>query len=181
LLSNNHDEAGAKEEYEILVPKVINQMRKTGDWGRYLDPILSLMGYNETLAQEYFPSLESEIRGKNWNWFTTENEPKIKATTRVPENINEVDETICNEIFACRATGKAYKILLQELKFYKLMSLPLPSRCPEERHKERLNKRNPRKLWPRTCSNCGVRIETNFEPHRTEKVLCENCYLKQIY
>jgi hypothetical protein len=44
----------SKEEYEALVPKIIEHMRTTGERGEFFDPSLSAFGYNETAAQDYF-------------------------------------------------------------------------------------------------------------------------------
>lgn len=49
-----------KEAYETLVPKIIEHMRKTGEWGEFFAPSLSPFGYNETIATEYFPLSKEE-------------------------------------------------------------------------------------------------------------------------
>lgn len=52
------------QEYETLCGKVIDHMRSTGEWGEFFPHELSPFGYNETIAQEYFPMTESEIQEK---------------------------------------------------------------------------------------------------------------------
>ena len=49
----------------------------------------------------------------------------------------------------------AFKIIPQELAFYRKMSLPLPRLCPNCRHYQRLKQRNPLKLWKRRCMCVG--------------------------
>ncbi len=44
----------SKEEYEVLVPQIIEHMQKTGEWGEFFPVCLSPFGYNETVAQEHF-------------------------------------------------------------------------------------------------------------------------------
>lgn len=44
-----------KEEYENLVAKIITYMQETGERGEFFHPSLSPFGYNETVAQEYYP------------------------------------------------------------------------------------------------------------------------------
>ena len=101
-------------------------------------------------------------------------------TYKIPEDIKEVPESITNEILACERTGKNYRIQKAELKFYKKMNLPIPRLHPDERHKDRMKLRNPRKLWKRTCGDCNCEIQTTFAPERPEKILCEECYLKVV-
>ena len=49
-----------KAEYETLVPKIIEHMKKTGEWGEFFPASISPFGYNETVAQEYFPLTREE-------------------------------------------------------------------------------------------------------------------------
>lgn len=44
-----------KEEYEIQVAKIIQHMMTTWEWWEFFHPSLSPYGYNETIAQEYYP------------------------------------------------------------------------------------------------------------------------------
>jgi len=37
-------------------------MRSTGEWGEFFPHELSPFGYNETVAQEYFPLTEEEVK-----------------------------------------------------------------------------------------------------------------------
>ena len=93
---------------------------------------------------------------------------------------NEINDDVLNEILACSLCSKNYKIIPQELKFYRKMGLPIPVKCFECRHKERLSYENPRKLWDRNCMKCGVTIQTTYAPECSEKVYCEKCYLAEV-
>src|SRR6185436_5418446 len=57
-----------KEEYEEIVPRIIEHMRKTGEWGEYLAPSLSCFPYNETVAQEEFPLTKEDTERHGWAW-----------------------------------------------------------------------------------------------------------------
>ncbi len=50
-----------KEEYEVLVPRIIEKMMTDGEWGEFFPASLSPFGYNETVAQEYFPMKREEV------------------------------------------------------------------------------------------------------------------------
>ena len=140
-----------KEEYEALVPRIVEHMKKTGEWGRYFPAALSPYGYNETVAQDYFPLSKEEALAHGYRW--KEEEP-------VP------------------STGKPFKHIPQELEFYKKMGLPLPVKHPDLRHKERMNRRNSRKLWGRECGKCSQPFQSTYSPESQELVYCETCYLE---
>ncbi len=172
-----------KEEYEEFLPRIIEHMKQTGEWGQFFPVNLSPFGYNETVAQEYMPISQQEAEERGWNWCEEKYPGKqyLGPPVLIPHHINDVTDDICNQILLCEITGKPYKIIPQELVFYRQTKTPLPHRCPEERHQERNMLRNPRKLWQRNCDNCRKEIETTYASDRPEKVFCEECYLASIY
>ncbi len=183
-----------KEEYETLVPKIIDHMRETGEWGEYFPASISPFAYNETIAQEEFPLTRDEVLGRGWRWRESEKKDYQPQTCDLAENIADVPEAITEELLACvcadcggscphagAACGKNYRIIPQELRFYKKMRLPIPQKCPDCRHRNRLKLRNPRTLWDRKCQKCEAAIKTTYSPERPEIVCCEKCYLETVY
>lgn len=172
-----------KEEYEVLVPKIVEHMRNTGEWGEYLHASASTMGYNETLAQEYFPLAKEEVLKRGWKWHEEEGtkDQYMGPAYVIGDSIDEVPEDITKQILTCEVTKKPYKIIPQELKFYREMGIPIPRKCPDQRHRERMMLRNPRKLWTRDCAKCSKEIQTTYSPERPETVYCESCYIKTVY
>jgi hypothetical protein len=169
------------EAYEKLKTKIINHMKKTGEWGEFFPIEISPFGYNETIAQEYFPLAKNKAFEKGYRWHNEEPSAKYNGPTyKVPEIINDVEDEILDKILTCSATGKNYRIVKPELDFYRNMHLPIPTICPDERHQQRMKLRNPRQLYNRQCSECQTKIQTTYAPDRSEKVLCEKCYLKVI-
>jgi len=149
-----------KEEYESLKEKIIEHMKKTGEWGEFFPIALSPFAYNETIAQEFFPLIkESAITtGFTWREDAVRNYQITLATERISDDIKGVPDSVLSEVVACAHGGAclhqcttAFKITKEEIQFYRSMSLPLPRLCPNCRHYERLGQRNPLKLWKRQC------------------------------
>ncbi len=173
-----------KEEYEALVPKIIEHMKAQGDYGEFFPVARSAYAYNETLANEQIPLSKEEVLKLGWQW--QEDDESIRSQylgpiAQLPDSIDDVTDDITKQILTCAASGKPFKIIPQELKFYRRMQIPIPRLCPDERHKERLQLRNPRKLWQRTCAKCSKEIQTTYSPERPEIVYCEECYLSTVY
>jgi hypothetical protein len=171
----------SKEDYEATVSKLIDHMQKTSEWGEFFPAALSPHGYNETVAHEYFPLKEAEAKERGFAWKLVEGKDHKQQTTTVPDAINDVSDEITKEILACEMCQKNYRIIPQELKFYRQMEVPLPRMCPDCRHLARFNLRSPRKLWSRTCAECGKDMMTSYAPGRPERVYCETCYLSEVY
>lgn len=174
----------SKEEYERLVPQMKEHMKKYGEFGRYFPPELSPFAYNETIAFEYFPLTKEDVVSRGWQWYddeSTSGENYLGPKSVVPDDVRDASDDLTKAIFSCEASSKLYKILPQELQFYREMKLPLPTRCFMERQRARFAMRNPRRLWSRQCAKCQKDIQTTYAPERPEIVYCEECYLREVY
>ncbi|MEK7171360.1 MAG: hypothetical protein AAB739_00480, partial [Patescibacteria group bacterium] len=169
-----------KEEYEKLVPRIIEYMKRTGEWGEFLPIQYSSFAYNDSVAFEYYPLTAEEALAKGLRWRDPDAKEYVKSSYAVPDDIKDAPDSIINETLSCAECGKNYKIIAQELKFYKDMKLPVPVKCWLCRHKNRRLQKNPRTLSGRNCSKCGGGIFTTYSADRPEPVYCEKCYLEFV-
>lgn len=156
-----------KEEYENLKDRIVEHMKKTGEWGYFFPMSISPFGYNETVAQEYYPLTKNEAL-------------KLGAKWR-DEDKKDTKDSIINETLVCEECGKNYRVIKQELAFYRKYSLPIPRKCFSCRHMDRMHIRLPYKSFERTCTKCGKNLLSSYAPERPEKVYCNECYLKAVY
>jgi hypothetical protein len=161
-------------------------------YGEFYPYDMCPFGYNESTANDYFPITEKEAIEKGYPW--KEREKRDYQTTKnsedLPDNIFDINENILNEIIACPNKGDqihqcttAFKIIPNELQFYKQKNLPLPRYCPNCRHHQRLKYRNTMRLHKRKCmkKNCQNEFQTTYDPDRPETVYCERCYQQEVY
>jgi len=207
-----------KQEYEELVPKIIEHMMKPlptrlrgiegesymeSEWWEFFPSNISPFWYNETVAMEYFPltppltppcegggleqvpPLTRGRLGGGFNWSTYEppfpKVQKIIPANKLPYDIKQIPDDILNWAIECEITKKPFRIIKQELEFYRRKNLPIPKRHPDQRHLDRMNLRNPMKLFDRKCDKCKIDIKTTYSPNRPEKVYCDTCYSLEIY
>ena len=174
-----------KDEYEKLVPKIIEKMRKDWEWWEFFPSNLSPFWYNETVAQEYFPLNKEEIINKKFNYSGYQapfpKVEKIIPANKLPENISDIPDDILNWAIECEVSKKPFRIISQELEFYRKHNISIPKRHPDIRHSERMKLRNPRKLFDRKCRKCEENFKTTYAPEREEIVICEKCYEKEVY
>ncbi|MFH0770309.1 MAG: zinc-ribbon domain containing protein [Candidatus Peregrinibacteria bacterium] len=175
----------SEEEYATLLPKIIDRMMRDGEFGEFLPASLSLVSYNESQAGDHFPLTEEEVKNRGWQWWSrTEEIPAVRRTIAAAElsdALDAVPDDILNWAIRCEFTGRPFKIIRQELAFYRQMRLPIPRLHPDERHRRRTALGNPRHLWSRKCAKCQKAIETSYSPERPERVYCESCYLAKVY
>jgi len=213
----------SKESFDKLRMKIITHMNempyidKGGReyrYGEFFPAEFSPFGYNETIAQEHFPLTREEILGQGYNWRDIESS-KYSVTVepnQLPDHIKDVKDGILKEIIGCAHDEKcdhgctgAFRIIPQELEFYRRFNLPPPRLCVNCRHRERLTKRNSLRLYDRRCQcagthsenkvytndsqnhqphkpdqHCPNEFQTSYAPDREEIVYCEPCYQAEV-
>src|SRR3989338_5486993 len=198
----------SKEEYEALVEKIKKQMLEVSykdsngrvyTSGEFFPIETSPFYYNDTVAQDYFPLTKGKAEEQGYEWKKPESKDyKITISAKdLPDDIKDVDDSIFKEVIGCAHEGKcnhqcttAFKIIPDELQFYKKMDIALPRLCPNCRYNEKLQQRNPLKLWHRQCmcdknhphhtGKCPNEFETSYAPERPEIVYCESCYQREV-
>jgi hypothetical protein len=175
----------SEDQYNTLVPKIIEKMKQDGEWGEFFPKDMTPFAYNETVAHEYYSLSreEAELQGYRWreNIGEIPDVEKIISAEKLPLSINDIPDDVLNWAIKCQATERPFRIVRQELSFYRKHNIPLPHFHPDERHWRRIARRNPRKLWDRECMKCQKEIQTTYSPERPETVYCESCYLKKVY
>jgi len=169
-----------KDEYEDLKNRLIKLMVKHQEWGEFFPIKYSPFAYNETIANDYFPLNKEDALSRGYRWREKDKSEFKESRHKIPDDIENVDESICDEVLSCELSGRNYRITKSELKFYKRMKLPVPKKHFFERHKERWNKRLPYKTYDRKCDKCSTDIQTSYSPQRPETVYCEKCYLETV-
>ena len=195
-----------KEEYEALVPKIIQHMNdmpyadkkgRTYAYGEFFPTQLSPFAYNETIAQEYYPKTEAQVLEAGYRW----RQPDVKQhnvtlqPADLPDHIKDVSDDILQQVIGCdhstnswQATHgqchhqcmAAFKIIPSELQFYRAMNLALPRLCSNCRHYARLARRTPFMLWPRACQCGGANsqngVYANTAAHSHGQEPCPNTF-----
>ncbi|MDA2935595.1 hypothetical protein MYX06_00030 [Patescibacteria group bacterium AH-259-L05] len=216
ILNKQYDE----DSFKKLRTKIIQHTRempykdkrgRTYTYGEFLSPDFSVFAYNESFVYEHFPLTKKQALEQGYSWKDLkERGYEVTAEPQdLPDHIKDVQDDILKKVIGCQHQGKcneqcttAFKIIPQELQFYKKMNLPLPRFCPNCRHYQRLKQRNPLKLWHRECqcaggksdnkvyknaikhfhgsNHCPNEFETTYSPKRKEIVYCEKCYQQEV-
>jgi hypothetical protein len=116
---------------------------------------------------DYYPLKKQEAIDLGFYWLDYEipfpKVEKIISANKLPNNIKNIPDDILNWAIMpdddvgnenLRSLQKPFKIIKQELEFYRKHNLPIPKRHPDRRHLDRMVLRNPRKLYDRKCNKC---------------------------
>ncbi len=200
-----------EEEYNRIVPEIIDEMKRRKEYGEFFPKEFSPFPYNESIAQENFPLTRKEAVEKGFIWRESDRRDYeiTMKTMDISRSIKQVDDSMLREIIGCVHGGKcnhecatAFKIVSEELKFYRRFGLPLPQLCFNCRHAARFNLRNLPKVWKDSCKcagkksengiyqnttehfheagKCPNEFETSYSPDKKEIVYCGQCYNAEI-
>ncbi|MEK7094119.1 MAG: hypothetical protein AAB903_02130, partial [Patescibacteria group bacterium] len=210
----------SKEEYEALIPKIKKHMDdmpftdkggRVYRYGEFFPMEFSAYAYNETLAQEHFPLTKEQVSTSGLRW--QEVEKKYHTVTlphsEIPDDIRNIDDSILQQVIGCLDEGScnhgctgAFRLISQELAFYKKFNLALPRLCVNCRHYTRIAQRNSIRTYESQCQcggetsgngvyrnntahshgslRCSNKFETSYSPARSEIIYCEACYNSEV-
>jgi hypothetical protein len=197
----------SKEEYILLKERIIEHIKKTGEWGEVFRMKYSPFAYNDSMAMLSFPLSKDDVLKRGLVWRDSLQFTSGKTTQKdIPDDIHDVSDSITNDILECASCGRNYKIVPDELVFYKKWQIPIPRKCFFCRVSRRFKLRGPSRLWRRKCAcnhqpttnnlqqhsykntaphahgdtPCPNEFETSYAPERKEIVYCESCYNAEV-
>jgi hypothetical protein len=170
----------APDEYERMVGRIIEHMQATREWGEFFPVSFSPYGYNQTMAAYYNPLSQEEVNARGFVWKDTVDPHGSPEAIVVPGDLSQTDDLITKKTLISTQSDRRFRVMLPEMQFLRKYNLPLPETTPAERL-EWFVRRNPRTLYDRECAKCERAIRTIYSPERPEQVLCEECYLKEVY
>ncbi len=158
ILNKQYTEA----EYFSLLPKIIEHMRQTGEWGEFFPMELSPWPYNLSLANRYFPLSEREIKAQGLSWLSRDSADQQTLNPQpLPDRLPTTDEPL---VTACSVSGRLFRITTQEIKRLRKFSAPLPRKAYDERMDDRTVRLGGLKLINRACARTGEKLETVYTP-----------------
>ena len=156
----------SESDYRALKEKIIEHMKKTGEYGEFFPISFSPHAYNDTIAMDEFPIDKENAISKGYKWHDPETRESIAPTPEVP---------------LCESCKLNFKLMPQELAFYKENGIQIPTNCPLCRHKARQRKRSSVNLREVACTKCGKSIMTGIPKEQSENIYCKECYLSEVY
>jgi hypothetical protein len=204
----------SKEEFYTLRKKIIKHMDempyidnkgRVYKYGEFFPPEFSPFAYNQTIISEHFQSNKEEAEkfGMRWQESVSSEYPITILAKDLPDSIYDVSDEIVKEVIECEHCKRAYRVILSEFNFLKILGISLPHLCVDCRHDARIALRNKSKIYTRTCmcrgmtsekniykntiehfhkeENCPNTFLTSYSSDRADIVYCEKCYQQEVY
>lgn len=183
----------SKEEYTTLVEKIKKHMADmpyldskglSYSYGEFFPIEFSWYGYNNTMAQEFFPLTSDEARSVGYPWYEVPKGDYVADINAedLPSRIEDTQSDIVKKIIECETCHSMYRIQNEEFTFLKRENLPIPHSCPDCRYNKRISKRVKPQLYNRKCmkEGCVNEFKTGYAPSSDDIIYCESCYQQEI-
>ncbi len=138
-----------KEEYEKKVAEIIRDMKANWEWGEFFPISISPFCYNETCAQEYLPMSREDALARWYTWYDISHDPVVPEGAEVVRPA-EMDfqsrkdllsnDDVLKKIVICAESGRPFRIMKQELDFYRKHTIHLPKFHFDVRHLKRIER-----------------------------------------
>jgi len=173
----------AKEEYEELKEKIISDMKKRGEYGKFLPYSMSPGYYNFSNGMIYFPEIKKEEVKKRGGYWLDEDlfsEDGI-SSQELPDSIANTQPGISFQALICPETHFRFNIAPAEYEFHKRKNFALPRLHFDRRILKRMKKISVLKNYPYQCFYCEKDIMAYYPSEwGYQKIACEECYKQNI-
>jgi len=106
---------------------------------------------------------------------------KLIKTNEVELDIKNVKDDILDVGIISEGNSKPFKIVKEELEFYRRKNIAIPRLTPYERIVNRFKYVNNFKVFKDKCFKCDLEILSSYKTSDGFKPYCDDCYKKEIY
>lgn len=170
-------------EYKALIQKIKQNMKKEGSWGKFFPMNFAYCGYENSIAQAYFPETQNKIEAQGGYWENEKEHHECEGVheTEMPDTTKELEKDFSQKAVICPKTKRRFNIAPRELLFYKDHDIPPPIHHPDWRTLERFKPLTSITPHENVCTRCQKEI-THF--YKSEwnyaNILCLDCYHEEV-
>lgn len=175
----------SEEEYWKILDDLKVKMLESGEYGEFFPLSMSPFPYNASLSNILYNIPKEKVLKLGGWWYDDKtnlpNGMKIIETNEIESDIKNVTDNILDIGIISERNGKPFKIIKNELEFYKRKNVAIPSLTPYERIVDRFKYVNNFKVFGDKCFNCQKNILSSYATSDGFKPYCDDCYKKEIY
>lgn len=169
------------EEYAKKKQEIIDEMKKSGEYGNFFPGYFAANPYEESLSGFYFPLDDEEL--EKWGFRssskTGNSDASYLSVDNIPDTANDAEESIYGKVFWDAKSKRPFQILKEDIQLSKKLKVPLPWSYYTQRTQDNF------KLIPffgstRTisCAQCKKEVQTSWSEKYSKRIICEECYLE---
>lgn len=172
------------DRYAEKKAEIIAAMKQSGEYGKFFPNHFAANPYEESLAGFHWPLSQEE--GKRMGFRMREHEERREPDTRdaseVPDRSDHADASVTKSPYWDPVANRPFQILKEDIAFAQDLKVPLPYTYYMRRLQENF------RLIPFDgtlrdieCAKCRQKTKTSWPKEYDGRILCEECYLKEVY
>ncbi len=175
----------SQKDYETLVPKIIEHMKKTLEWGKFFPGYFSPNPYEESYSGFHFPLSDNKDFGFRTAGPVEKTQIKTAEINDIPDSFAlltlEKEKWLKEQVFWDEKYHRSFQIQQADIDFSQRMKVPLP-------HCYYINQIQGNFRWmpfngglrETVCARSGALTQTNWPKEYEKRILSEEEYLKFI-
>ena len=158
-------------------------MMQTKERGEFFPIQDSTYGYNETIAQQYFPLSKDQAKEKNVLREEYEYHVNIpENATIIQGNLTEkAGEDVISKVILSTQSQKPFRIMKKEREFCNTHGIPLPQTHPDERFAQMRTSRPSQNLNLRNCSKTNQQMLSIYSQNTTFPVWSTEVFDQEVF
>lgn len=108
-------------------------------------------------------------------------EAEIIQAESLPDNITDVNDDIIKKVIICKRSWRPFRVIKQELEFYRKMGIPLPREHQDIRYQDRLAMLQKHELYIRKCDKTWNSMISVYSSQDKRKVYSAEAYDQEIF
>lgn len=170
----------SKESYQILKKKIVENMKKSGEYGTFFPGKFSPCPYNESWSSIYWPLTEKEQ--EVFGYRKNDAPDKTAYGGEKKEVPDKGSQELVDQIFWDKISEKPFQIQKSDIDFSEKLGIPLPYTHYIRRLQENFKWMYfEGELRETKCAQSGKTIQTSWPKEYDGRILCEEEYLKVIH
>jgi len=172
------------KEFKRKKREIIAAMKQTKEYGEFFPAHFAANPYEESLSGFYWPLTREQGEQRGFRMRTNDNarEPNARDASQVPERCDQADDAVTQTPFWDAEAKRPFQILKEDIAFAQDLNIPLPYTYYMRRLQENF------RLIPFdgtlrevVCGKCRQKTKANWPKEYDGRILCEECYLKEVY
>lgn len=175
----------SEEEYEILKGKIVEHMKKTGEWGEFFPGYFAPNPYEESFSGFRFPLDNPEDFEFRAGGPVEREAVKTAERSEIPDSYKDCDSVkekwLIDQVFWDEKYQRSFQITRRDIDFAKRIKGPLPDTYYVHRMQDNLQWMPFNgELRGIICAKSGHKIRTNWPKKYDGRILGEEEYLKLV-
>lgn len=173
----------SKEEYEKIKATIVENMKKDGEYGKFLPYSMGLCEYNFSTASIYLPEVKKETILKLGGYWLDEDLTSTEGVPSLdlPDSILETEADVSTKALICPESKYRFNISPSEYEFHKRKKIALPRIHFDLRMIKKGRKTATLKTTDYQCHYCKKEINAYYPTEwGYHKIACEECYKQNI-